>query len=271
MLSGDELPIRTEADAASHIPQHRGTPGRQAGRPLTLENAAETLAEPRRSLRRLFDDTSRDSIQGKRHMSNWVEGAQAAAFKQVENGYFFRAPWFFGPSLRVNEVQKAAIAERMRQSGKVVFWAGFMALMFGAGLIVAIAVHLKPALNPDGSMPVFWFLAVLLAVVAPIVAAMQIYMMHRLRPLLAGLPPTRERIRWHDRFKVQAASTSLPWLVGIGLGCVAMGLMQAFDLTKAVQAAAPTDRMILAAGALLICTVGAVYCFALAVYRANRT
>ena len=204
-------------------------------------------------------------------MGSWIEGAEAAAFKPVENGYVFRAPWFFGPSYRVNEVERTAIAERMRQTGKVVFWAGFVALMFGAGVVVAMAVSLQPALKPDGSLPVIWVLAVLSAVVAPIVATMQIYMMHRLRPLLAGLPPTRERIRWHDRFKAQAASTCLPWLVGVGLGCVAMGLMQAFDLTKAVQAAGPVDGMVLAAAALLASTVGAVYCFALAVYKAGRT
>jgi len=33
-------------------------------------------------------------------MGSWFEGVEAAAFRQVENGYVFSAPWLAGPSRR---------------------------------------------------------------------------------------------------------------------------------------------------------------------------
>jgi uncharacterized protein (DUF983 family) len=202
-------------------------------------------------------------------MGNWFDGAEAAAFKPVANGYVMRAP-FIGPSryYLVNEAERAAILERMREARRVSFPASLIAILLGAGLVVFMAMALKP----DGSMPVVWILAMLLAVIAPIVATMQIYLMHRLRPLLAGLQPaTQDKVRWLDHYKALAMGTSLPRLIGLGFGSIAMGFMQAFQLAKAVQHGGPLDGTILNAVALACSVFLTIYFFALAFYKASRS
>jgi hypothetical protein len=201
-------------------------------------------------------------------MGNWFDGAEAAAFKPVDDGYVMRAP-FIGPSryYLVNEAERAAILERMRETRRVSFPASLIAILLGAGLVVFMAVSLKP----DGSMPVIWILALLLAVIAPIIATMQIYSMHRLRPLLAGLQPTtREKVRWIDSYKALAMGTSLPWLIGLGFGSIAMGLMQVFQLARAIQHGGPLDGVILEGVALACSVFMTIYFFALAFYKASR-
>jgi hypothetical protein len=131
----------------------------------------------------------------------------------------------------------------MLEVRRVAFPAGVIAWSVGcwSGIMGRVII----ALNPGGHLPVIGFLALLLVLVGPIIATMSIYSMHKLRPLAAGLRPTRpttqEKISWSDSFKASAKVTPLLWLVGLGFGSIAMGLMQAFQLAENIQQGGPLD------------------------------
>jgi hypothetical protein len=204
-------------------------------------------------------------------MDNWFEGRAATVFKPVDNGYVIRFRW---PSryYLVNEAEKAAILERMREVRRMIP-AGV--IVWSVGCWSGIMVGTMIALNPGGHLPVIGFLALLLVLVGPIIATMSIYSMHKLRPLAAGLRPTRpttqEKISWSDSFKASAKVTSLSWLVGLGLGSIAIGLMQAFQLAENIQQGGPLDWMIVYAVGVAWFILSAIYIFALAFYKVART
>ena len=192
------------------------------------------------------------------------------AFRQVENGYVFSAPWFAGPSRRylVNEAQKMAIAERLRRTRQVLLLPGvFIAIMFRGAGGFSIANEL------------IFFVAILIVVLASIIAA-NIYGIYKLRPLLAGLPPTRERgLTWSERLKFRAAGISWSGLVVLGLGFPAGCLMSAIYLAEMAQKtdaiAGPADHVIALLREAVLCAAVAVffavYFFVLALYKARRT
>jgi hypothetical protein len=185
------------------------------------------------------------------------------AFRQVENGYVFSVPWLFaGPSRRylVNEAQKTAIAERLRRARQVLLLSGpFVGAAAGA--------------FGRANESIFCVAILMIVALASIIAA-NIYRIYKLRPLLAGLPPTRERgLTWSERLKFRAAaSTSLSWLVVLGLGFSAGCLMSAIYLAEMAQKTGPADHVI-----AVLCAAGAfyfaVYFFVLALYKykARRT
>jgi hypothetical protein len=193
-------------------------------------------------------------------MGNWYEGAEAATFKQMENGYVYSNPWYIGPSRRylVNEAQKAAITARMQQLRWVMPFGAILGLF--AGLIVAAVVQ---SMVKPGPMvwDIRWF-ALMLAVVAPIMAIAYLFLVRKLRPLIAGLPPTRERVTWSDRLKVQAAHTSWSWIVGIG------AFFGAYVLFGAIGFAVTGVWNNLVPAALFFPYV--VFCVALAGYKAGQ-
>ena len=199
----------------------------------------------------------------------WLDGQATAAFKPVDNGYVIRARW---PSryYLVNDAEKAAILERVREVRRVTIPAGVITWCLQSGLVMVVFMALS--LTQGGHLSVIWLLALLLAVMAPIIAIMNIYAMYKLRPLLAGLrPTTQEEICWSDSFEALAKRTPLSWLVGLGFGSVAMGLMQAFALAENIQQGGPLDLRILNAVSVTCFVFTAIYSFALAFYRVART
>jgi hypothetical protein len=127
-------------------------------------------------------------------MAGLYDGMEEAAFKRIDGGYVFQAsnPWFFGRYRRylVNETQKTAIAgcirETLRRVKPVVIAAMVimpLLILGGAFLLVAL-----------GRTTTIDIVALMVIVFGPYIALMHIYGVRRLRPLLADLPRTRERI-----------------------------------------------------------------------------
>ncbi|MGP0058328.1 MAG: hypothetical protein ACLPID_03440 [Beijerinckiaceae bacterium] len=192
-------------------------------------------------------------------MGSYIEDVLVpAAFRQVENGYVFSAPWFAGPSRHylVNEAQKMAIAECMRRTERVLAPARTIAMVFGAAMIVAITIWLRRiGLLPSISEQRWFTYFDLIAWCTLIFAAAHIYRIHKLRPLLAGLPPTLEpEVTQSEVSKLQAARTSWSSLVWRGLVVVAFAacFMSYIVLVEIVHMTDPADEEILRLGLLMV-------------------
>jgi hypothetical protein len=193
-------------------------------------------------------------------MGSCYEGAEAAAFRQVENGYIYSSPWFVGPSRHylVNEAQKAAITERVRQLRWVMPVGAIVGLFIGFFVVAMILSMVKPdRMTWDNR----WF-ALMLAAAAPIMATAYMYMIYKLRPLVAGLPPTRERVTWSDRLKVRAARTSWSCLLGVG---VPFGVLVLLSVLR-FAVTGLWNELVLA----VVYLPFVVYCFSIVVYKAGQ-
>ena len=141
-------------------------------------------------------------------MSGWFKGIELSAFKQVDGGYVFRVPnaWFFGPARHylVNETQRSAIAERLRQIRCGLLPLTFVAAVFMIMLVMFVAVSIQP----QGPMRSIALVVLATAALVPTIATAHIYRMHKLAPLIAELPRSSERITLRDRFRLQAANVS---------------------------------------------------------------
>jgi hypothetical protein len=127
-------------------------------------------------------------------MAGLYDGMEEAPFKRVEGGYVFQArnPWFFGRSRHylVNEAQKAAIAACLRDAlRKLKPWV--IVAMVVLPLLLCGGVVLLLALGEATFVNTFAFM---LAVFVPYTAWTHIYIVRRLRPLIAGLPRTNQKI-----------------------------------------------------------------------------
>jgi hypothetical protein len=160
-------------------------------------------------------------------MAKWYDGAEEAAFKPVAGGYVFQPPSLYWPFARsrgylVNEAQKAELAACLRRQRRRVFLL-IVVYVFGFGLTAAVGISSAgPRISPVGFIAIV--LVTLLAVVL-IAIVPHIYLMRTLRPLIADLPRTDERITLGDQFHSLAAAISgkLLWLGGIGGGMMIIG------------------------------------------------
>jgi hypothetical protein len=203
---------------------------------------------------------------------DWIESLEAAAFTKAENGYVYSATSLVGSSRHylVNEAQKRAIIDRMVQTQKVLIPASFIMCLFVVGFVLLTAMSFKP----DGTIlfPIILSTVMVLAAFASMSISWFIYRMHKLRPLLGGLPPlpvvSREPLTW----SVKLAATRLPLPLALGMGCffVLGSLMQALLLTKTVQDAGPATLMILPTVLALMSAVLALFFFAVAYCKADR-
>jgi hypothetical protein len=144
-------------------------------------------------------------------MGRWYEGAEEAAFKPASNGYVAQlpGPTLFGRSRSyvVNRAQKAEIAAALRRQRRLMLVLMLSLVPVGAafGLIAAILHQEGQTLLP------LWIgigtaLLLLLAFAASVLA--QVYAMRPLRPLLATLPLTDERISLDEQVGRVASSVS---------------------------------------------------------------
>jgi hypothetical protein len=127
-------------------------------------------------------------------MAGLYDGMEEAPFKRIEGGYVFQArnPWFFGRSRHylVNEAQKIAIATCLRDTlRKLKPWV--IVAMVVLPLLICGGVFLLVALGRATFINMF---ALTLAVLVPYIAWTHIYVMRRLRPLIADLPRSNQKI-----------------------------------------------------------------------------
>jgi hypothetical protein len=161
-------------------------------------------------------------------MAKWYEGAEEAAFKPVADGYVFQPPslfWPFKPSpgYLVNEVQKAELAACLRRQRRRVFFLLVVYVLIVLGLMVAVGM--SDALLRISSWVFVAIVIVTALAVIPIVIVPHIYLVHTMRPLLADLPRTDERITLGDQLHSLATAISgkLLALGGIGGGMMIIG------------------------------------------------
>jgi hypothetical protein len=144
-------------------------------------------------------------------MGSWYEGAEEAAFKPASNGYVAQlpSPRLFGRPRRyiVNRMQKAEIAVALRRQRRLMLVLMLSLVPVGAafGLIAAI-------LHKEGqALSLLWIavgtaLLLLFALAGSVLA--NVYAMRPLRPLLATLPLTDERISLDEQVGRIATSVS---------------------------------------------------------------
>ena len=146
-----------------------------------------------------------------------ADNREAIMFKQVPDGYVFRAPnpWVFGQArfYLVNEAQKAQLLAIVTARSPVVFWAALVALIGASTAALAYGSgHDNPTMMDVVIMlallPV-WIYAALLASIRPTA--------QRLQPLLSGLPATDQRITAVDLRKAVRKTVSLRQYLTLGV------------------------------------------------------
>jgi hypothetical protein len=151
-------------------------------------------------------------------MAGLYDGLEETAFKRVAGGYVFqsRNPWFIGPSRRylATEAQKTQIARCLRETFQrmkpyVLATAVAMPVALGGGIFWLISRGFANAAT---------IVLLTLALFVPYVAAVHVYSMRRLRPLIAALPRTRERITAREGAGKAAASMSFKLILLVFLG-----------------------------------------------------
>jgi hypothetical protein len=161
-------------------------------------------------------------------MAKWYEGAEEAAFKPVAGGYIFQPPSLYWPFGRprgylINEAQKAELAACLRRQRRQIFFLVVVYFLIVTVLMVAVGLSVGARrISPVG------FIAIVMVTalpVVPLVIVPHIYLMRTLRPLIADLPRTDERITVGDQFHSLAAAISgkLLLLGGIGGGMMVIG------------------------------------------------
>ncbi len=108
--------------------------------------------------------------------------------------------------------------------------------------------------------------AVTIALFGLYLAAIHIYIMRRLNPLLVGLPRTNERINLREGFDRFAAKVSIKLLVVMGFGAAAMLTGSAINVAEFFAAHRPLDQLpflLLPAAAALLVAAQTAYLVAL--------
>jgi hypothetical protein len=169
-------------------------------------------------------------------MARWYDGAEEAAFKPVAGGYVFQPPSLFWPFTRsrgylVNEAQKAEFAACLRRQRRRVFLLIVVYVLIVLGLMGAVGGS-DSALRMSSAEFIAIVTVTALAVV-PIAILPHIYLMRTLRPLLAGLPHTDERITFGDQLNSLAAAMSGKLLL---IGGIASGMMIFGNLISIIEA-----------------------------------
>jgi hypothetical protein len=152
-------------------------------------------------------------------MAKWYAASSETRFKPVPGGYVFQSPALAGDGRNhiVNEAQKTAIINILERWVLLVLFLVLLAfpLMMAVGVIVIaqVAAIWHPSQGLAAGEVLAWFILVGVVIVFVLIA----YARRRLRPLLATLPTTEERITFRERMDTAALTTSGAML-SLGLG-----------------------------------------------------
>jgi hypothetical protein len=171
-------------------------------------------------------------------MAKWYEGAEESAFKPVAGGYVFQPPSLLWPFARsrcylVNEAQKAELADCLRRQRRqnLLLLVVYVLIV----LVLMVAVELSGSSVRIPSVEFIVIVIVTALAVVPIVILPHAYLMRSIRPLLAGLPRTDERITVGDQLRSLAAAISGKLLL---LGGISGGTMIIGNIVSIVDAIA---------------------------------
>jgi hypothetical protein len=157
-------------------------------------------------------------------MSRWwspFDGIEEMSFKRVPEGWVYAAPkpWVFGSGryYLLSESQKAEIASQLRRVWRVLL----------AAIIVVVAVAVPISLPRFDEHPVA---GLALAMLAGLVIGLlsNTYLCRAIRPIVAGLQPTTQRITQGEVLKTQVAVFSRGKLMFFGLLSLAMFALASF-------------------------------------------
>jgi len=147
-----------------------------------------------------------------RHWWNPFDGMEELTFRPVEGGrYLYAAPslWLFGRKRHyvVNAEQKAALASVHRTMMRYVFWTIIVAAVTCAPLAGAF-------LPSQSNAQQLLFLSVTTLTGVAIGLALNALLLHRLKPIIATLTPSDERITRRDVFSTQTTTFSRGYVLG---------------------------------------------------------
>jgi hypothetical protein len=132
------------------------------------------------------------------------------SFKRVPEGWVYRAPnpWLFGPTryYLVNEAQKSQIVGPHRGMWQWLFL--FILVLTGVIVPMALAVDEQ---HPFAALAAATLIGLIVGLVS------NAYLYRAIRPIVAGLEPTTQRITQHDVLKTQIAVFSRGYLMFFGL------------------------------------------------------
>ncbi len=152
---------------------------------------------------------------------------EAVNFKNVPGGYVFRAPgpWLFGSAryYLVNEAQKAGIVSIMTPRRPVLrhvmAWVALVLMVVVGGMTIWVCTgHDNPT-----TADVFVWIGLVIAQIFTAVLILRWRLRRRLQPLVAGLPPSDDRITYLDMrqaLTTAQAATSIKQLAFVGASSV---------------------------------------------------
>jgi len=192
--------------------------------------------------------------------SRWwfpFDGMEEMSFKRVPEGWVYRAPnpWLLGRSryYLVSEKQKSEIAGHHRR-----MW---LFLLLGIAVIAAVGAPLTLAGFDDQQVVLSLATAALLGLIVGFVA--NAWLWRTIRPIIADLPPTTQRIAQSEVLNTQIAVFSRGYL--LFFGSLSLLLFALIALQPLLTSAGWDARSL--CGALLF-GAGTIYWFAL--YIAKR-
>jgi len=192
--------------------------------------------------------------------SRWwfpFDGMEEMSFKRVPEGWVYRAPnpWLLGRSryYLVSEKQKSEIAGHHRR-----MW---LFLLLGIAVIAAVGAPLTLAGFDDQQVVLSLATAALLGLIVGFVA--NAWLCRTIRPIIADLPPTTQRIAQSEVLNTQIAVFSRGYL--LFFGSLSLLLFALIALQPLLTSAGWDARSL--CGAMLF-GAGTIYWFAL--YIAKR-
>ena len=192
--------------------------------------------------------------------SRWwfpFDGMEKMSFKRVPEGWVYRAPnpWLLGRSryYLVSEKQKSEIAGHHRR-----MW---LFLLLGIAVIAAVGAPLTLAGFDEEQVVLSLATAALLGLIVGFVA--NAWLWRTIRPIIADLPPTTQRIAQSEVLNTQIAVFSRGYL--LFFGSLSLLLLALIALQPLLRSAGWDARSL--CGALLF-GAGTIYWFAL--YIAKR-
>jgi len=193
-----------------------------------------------------------------RHWWHPLDGMQELSFKPVAGGYLYRAPspWLFGPAPHyiVTEEQKAALAMKHRAMLRQAFW---LIIVMGA-----FAAPLASLFPPTQGIP---FIAASMLIGLAIGLFLNALLVHNIKPILAGLTPSAERITQLDMFGKQAQTFSRRYVLSFAaLSFVMLALSAARPIFD------PAGRDVIAIVGVAIFALATIYWCALLVAQCRR-
>jgi len=186
------------------------------------------------------------------------DGMEQLSFKPVAGGFLYRAPspWLVGRARHyvVSEAQKDALAIHHRAMLQRMFWAII--------LMGALAGPLAVAFMPAQQIAFIGFGAALGLVVGGVINAL---LVRKIKPIIAGLAPSHERITQRDMFGTQATTLTRGYV--LGFAALSLALLAISALRPILD---PAGRDLIALVGMALFGFATVYWSALYVAKRRR-